>query len=49
MSITVPEGIQILGATPAPYPEILSPQALAFVAKLSRKFESRRREWLIYQ
>ncbi len=44
MSITVPEGIQILGATPAPYSEILSPQALAFVAKLSRKFETRRRE-----
>lgn len=44
MSINTPEGIQILGATPAPYSEILSPQALAFVAKLARKFEARRRE-----
>ncbi len=44
MSITVPEGIEILGATPAPYSEILSPQALIFVAKLSRKFETRRRD-----
>ena len=44
MSINAPERIQILDATPAPYPEILSPQALAFVAKLSHKFEARRRE-----
>jgi malate synthase len=44
MTSTAPEGITLLGAMPAPYREILTPQALAFVAKLARKFEPRRRE-----
>jgi len=39
-----PEGIEILAPVPATYSEILSPQALAFVAKLARKFETRRRD-----
>jgi malate synthase len=40
----LPEGIVILGAMPAAYEQILTPQAVAFVAKLARKFEGRRRE-----
>jgi malate synthase len=40
----LPEGIVILGAMPAAYEQILTPQAAAFVAKLARKFEGRRRE-----
>ena len=44
MSIPLPEGVEIIGPMPAAYAEILTPQALAFVAKLARKFEGRRRE-----
>ncbi len=40
----LPEGIEILGPMPPAFRDILSPQALAFAAKLSRKFECRRRE-----
>jgi len=40
----LPEGIAILGSMPAAYEQILTPQAVAFVAKLARKFEPRRRE-----
>ncbi len=43
---TLPEGVEILGPMSAGYAEILSPQAIAFIAKLSRKFEGRRRELL---
>ncbi|MDH4292746.1 MAG: malate synthase A [Betaproteobacteria bacterium] len=43
---TLPEGIEILGPMSTGYAEILSPQAIAFVTKLSRKFENRRRELL---
>ena len=43
---TLPEGVEILGPMSTGYAEILSPQAIAFVAKLSRKFENRRRELL---
>lgn len=39
-----PEGIEVLAPVPAAYSEILTPQALAFVAKLARKFETRRRD-----
>ncbi|MGE0557780.1 MAG: malate synthase A [Burkholderiales bacterium] len=42
-ALKIPEGIEILGPMPAPFGEILTPQAIAFVAKLSRKFEERRR------
>ncbi|MEK6591512.1 MAG: malate synthase A [Pseudomonadota bacterium] len=40
----LPEGMEILGKVTPQFAEILTPQALAFVAKLSRKFEARRRE-----
>ncbi len=40
----LPEGIAILGPIPAGYEQILTPQAITFVAKLARKFENRRRE-----
>lgn len=39
-----PDGVEIIGPIPAAYAEILSPQAIAFVAKLARKFEARRQE-----
>ena len=40
----LPEGVEILGKVTPQYAEILTPQALAFVAKLARRFEPRRRE-----
>src|SRR5512134_2659351 len=40
----VPEDIVIRGRLTPAYADILSAQALAFVAKLARKFEGRRRE-----
>ena len=40
----LPEGIVITGAMPTQYQQILTPQAVAFVAKIARKFENRRRE-----
>ncbi len=40
----LPDGVEIIGPMPAAFSEILTSQAIAFVAKLSRKFESRRRE-----
>jgi malate synthase len=46
MKAELPQGIEILGRITPQYLEILSPQALLFVAKLARKFESRRRELL---
>ena len=39
-----PQGIEIAGTITPGGAEILSPQALGFVAKLARKFEMRRRE-----
>ncbi|MBI4206524.1 MAG: malate synthase A [Betaproteobacteria bacterium] len=42
----LPEGIEVLGRLNPRYGEILTPQALAFTAKLARKFEARRRELL---
>ncbi len=43
-SLPLPPGVEIRAETPAAYAAILTPQALAFVAKLARKFEARRRE-----
>jgi malate synthase len=43
----LPEGIEILGELTPRFAEILTPQALAFVAKLARKFEARRRELML--
>jgi malate synthase len=45
-STGVPEGVEIRGKLSAGYANILTPQALAFIAKLARKFEGRRRELL---
>src|SRR5262245_23750189 len=42
----LPEGVEITGRVPRRYDEILTPDALSFVAKLHRLFESRRRECL---
>jgi malate synthase len=39
-----PDGVEITGPIPAAYGEILTPAAIAFVARLARKFETRRRE-----
>ena len=39
-------GVTILGDVNAEYAEILTPQALAFVARLHRQFETRRQELL---
>ncbi|OFW32723.1 MAG: malate synthase A [Acidobacteria bacterium RIFCSPLOWO2_12_FULL_60_22] len=38
----VPEGIEILGPVPGPFAEILTPEALRFVAKLARRFSPTR-------
>jgi malate synthase len=46
MSIQVPAGIEIRGPILPGFDTILSPDALAFVAKLHRTFESRRQELL---
>jgi malate synthase len=43
---SVPSGVTILGDVNAEYAEILTPQALAFVARLHRQFETRRQELL---
>ena len=40
----LPQGVEILGKVTPQYAEILTPQALAFLAGLARKFEARRRE-----
>jgi malate synthase len=42
----LPDGVEITGAIATGYDEILTPDALSFVAKLNRAFESRRRECL---
>ena len=42
----LPAGVDVLADLPPHCAEILTPQALAFVAKLARKFEPRRRELL---
>src|ERR1700683_1292577 len=40
------DGIEIRGQVPEPFPEILTPDALRFVARLQREFNSRRKELL---
>ncbi len=44
--LLLPKGIEIRADVSAEHAAILTPQALAFVAKLARKFEGRRRELL---
>jgi len=46
MSTSLPAGIEITAPVSAEFARILSPDALSFVARLSRSFESRRRELL---
>jgi malate synthase len=43
---SLPSGVTMLGDVNAEYAEILTPQALAFVARLHRQFETRRQELL---
>jgi malate synthase len=43
---TYPDGVQITANVPTEFAEIVSPEALALVAKLARAFESRRQELL---
>jgi len=43
-SAPLPEGVEVRGRMTSAFSEVLSTQALAFVAKLARKFEGRRRE-----
>src|SRR6201981_914508 len=42
----LPDGVEISGAIATGYDEILTPNAVSFIAKLHRSFESRRRECL---
>ena len=44
MAMTLPQGVEILAPLNAEYETILTTEALAFVAKLHRKFEGTRRE-----
>ena len=44
--LTLPAGMQMSGEIKPGYEQILTPDALALVAKLSRAFEGRRRELL---
>ena len=46
MTNTLPAGIEIKAPVSAEFAEILTPEALAFVAKLCRTFQPRRRELL---
>jgi malate synthase len=46
MSEKFPGGVEIHGPIDAEFAQILTPEAVAFVAKLCRKFESRRQELL---
>jgi malate synthase len=43
----LPDGVKITGAIATGYDQILTPDALSFVAKLHRAFESRRQECLL--
>ena len=44
--IQTPDGVEVRGEVTSAFAEILTPEALAFVAKLHRTFERRRREAL---
>jgi malate synthase len=47
MSLPLPKGVAISGAISKEFAQILSPEALAFVAKLHRNFEARRQQLLV--
>src|SRR5262245_39003583 len=42
-----PAGVEILGPVSTPFAEILTPEALEFIAKLQRSFNTRRQELLL--
>src|SRR5258706_9165429 len=42
--LSLSPGVEVLGRITPQYADILTPQALAFLAELSRRFEPRRRE-----
>ena len=46
MAVTLPQGVEILAPLTPAFEEILTTEALSFVAKLHRQFEARRRELL---
>ena len=46
MTGNTPPGVQIKGRITAAYAEILTPEAISFVAKLARQFEGTRQELL---
>src|SRR5688500_13526056 len=46
MSEPLPQGVVLLGEVTAPFAEVLTPQALAFLARLHRQFEPRRQQLL---
>ena len=46
ISVAKPQDITVTGRVTAPFAEILTPQALDFIAKLHRQFEPRRQELL---
>jgi len=46
MSENLPSGVEIRAAITAEFAQILTPEAVAFVAKLCRRFEARRQELL---
>src|SRR3990170_3866846 len=46
MSSPLPQGVTLAGSLSREYAQILTPEALAFVAKLQRKFDARRQELL---
>jgi malate synthase len=45
-SIAIPQGVEVLGPVPEQYAEILTSPALAFLAKLARRFERTRQALL---
>jgi malate synthase len=45
-SVPLPQGVTLSGPVTSQFAEILTPQALAFVARLHRQFDSRRQELL---
>jgi len=49
MSIPLPQGVSISGSVTPEFAKILTPEAIAFVAKLHRQFEPRRKELLAYR
>src|SRR5438067_10075658 len=45
----LPTGVEVLGEITPAFSEILTPQALTFVARLQRQFDARRKQCLDYR